>query len=87
MKYYHHAWPIDAFLKQYLRSSAGKYRKDIRILVALDEVPSLEMVATSRVADQDEEEFVPFSSDESESEHERDVETGDEGTKTSAKVR
>jgi hypothetical protein len=88
MKYYYHAWPIDAFLKQYLGSSAAKYRKDIQMVTALDEVPSLEKTVTSNAVDQDAEDFVSFSddADSSESEHEHDVEMGDKGMKTSAKV-
>ena len=65
MKYYHGAWPIDSFLKQYLGSSAAKYRKDLQKLDTLDEVPLREKPIASGRANTNPEDFVSFASDES----------------------
>jgi hypothetical protein len=85
MKYYHHAWPIDAFLKQYLGSSAAKYRKDLQQLVALDEVPSLQKAATSEGANQVAENFISYSCD-SDNESDANLETVDTVTTSTARV-
>jgi hypothetical protein len=85
MKYYHRAWPIDAFLKQYLGSSAAKYRKDIQKLGALDDIPSHEKTVTSKGDDRNTEHFVNFSSSESESDDESD-ENMDEVIESTTKV-
>src|SRR5438309_7257780 len=65
MKYYHGAWPIDSFLKQYLGSSIAKYRKDLQKLDTLDEVPSCKKPIASRRANTNPEDFVSYASDES----------------------
>jgi len=85
MKYYHRAWPINAFLRQYLGSSAAKYRRDMENLCALNEVPSRQKTAASKTADGDAEDFVGFSSDGSD-ESDGESEMGDRITATSAKV-
>ena len=65
MKYYHGAWPINSFLKQYLGSSTAKYRKDLQKLDTLDEVPLREKPIASGRANTNPEDFVSFASDES----------------------
>ena len=65
MKYYHGAWPINSFLKQYLGSSAAKYCKDLQKLDTLDEVPLHEKPIASGRANTNPEDFVSFTSDES----------------------
>jgi len=65
MKYYHGAWPIDSFFKQYLGSSTAKYRKDLQKLDTLDEVPLREKPIASGRANTNPEDFVSFASDES----------------------
>ena len=62
MKYYYQAWPVNAFLKQYLGSAAAKYRKDMRRLLELNEIPSRHETTTA--ANKDAEDFIGFSSDE-----------------------
>jgi hypothetical protein len=71
LKYYHRAWPINAFLKQYLKSSASKYRKDLQKLSDMNEVPARQKAAISKGADKSNaEDFVSFLSDDSDSETE-----------------
>ena len=87
MKYYYHAWPINAFLKQYLGSSAAKYRRDIQKLQALDEIPSRQVTATPDTASQNAEDFVSFSASESGVEDSGDeLEIDDRTLAASAKV-
>jgi len=89
MKYYHGAWPIDSFLKQYLGSSTAKYRKDLEKLNTLDEVPSREKTIASGRANADPEDFVFFRSDESSSDEMEvdDKETREMPDKGKSKVR
>ena len=79
MKYYHHAWPIDTFLKQYLGSSAMRYQNDLKKLTALDEIPSRQKPVVATEANKESEDFINFSS---RSESDSELEMDDEDNRT-----